>query len=98
MWVSDLYGEPVGIRTRDLLIKSFLFSVSGIDQEKFALFGSAAIPLNGVDLRREINDLDVFVSDETFKNLAPRFELKHKEGKGDEPPVRFTCLRRKSRF
>lgn len=66
-----------------------LRNLVGIDQENFVLFGSAAIALNGVDLRREINDLDVFVSDETFKNLAPRFELKHKEGKGDEPPVPF---------
>ena len=59
------------------------------DPANFVIFGSAAIALNGVDLKREINDLDVFVSEQTFKNLETRFELKHKSGKDDEPPVPF---------
>ncbi|MBU2644348.1 hypothetical protein KKI24_06530 [bacterium] len=33
------------------------------------IFGSAAIALNGIDLKRETNDLDLFVSESIFKRL-----------------------------
>ncbi len=34
------------------------------------IFGSSAIVLNGVDLKREVDDLDIFVSDATYSRLA----------------------------
>ncbi|MFH2133243.1 MAG: hypothetical protein ABIK68_22920 [bacterium] len=33
------------------------------------IFGSAAIALNGIDLKRETNDLDLFVSESLYKRL-----------------------------
>ncbi len=34
------------------------------------IFGSSAIVLNGVDLKREVDDLDIFVSDAAYSRLA----------------------------
>ena len=34
------------------------------------IFGSSAIVLNGVDLNREVDDLDIFVSDAVYSRLA----------------------------
>src|SRR3546814_17031823 len=43
------------------LIKSFLKDFP-TESDKVIVFGSAAIALNGIDLGRPVNDLDLFVS------------------------------------
>ncbi|MGH7072474.1 MAG: hypothetical protein ACREFO_21040 [Acetobacteraceae bacterium] len=55
----------------------------------FVLFGSAAITLHGVNLGRAIDDLDVFVSDQTFAKLHVCFDEQQKEG--NDGPVPFFC-------
>ncbi|MEZ4411047.1 MAG: hypothetical protein R3A52_31890, partial [Polyangiales bacterium] len=54
------------------------------------VFGSAAIVLRGVDLGRVPNDLDLFVSDDTFERLSAEkgFELHA----GSDPTLRFLRL------
>ena len=66
------------------LIKQLANHVNAGERENFVIFGSAAICLNGVDLQREINDLDVFVSETTFNNLKSCFTEQFKKG-GDGP-------------
>jgi hypothetical protein len=48
------------------------------------IFGSSALALHGVDLGRDINDLDLFVSEATFARMAGRFEMQFKTGKEGE--------------
>ena len=48
---------------------------------------SSAIALRGVSLGREINDLDLFVSDATFDKIASRLPVQTKLGRdGEEVP------------
>lgn len=49
--------------------------------EDFVIFVSSAIVLNGIKLNREINDLDVFVSEETFNFLGEFLSQKTKDAK-----------------
>lgn len=49
------------------------------ERSNYVLFGSAAILMNGVDLGRAIADLDIFVSDATFRSLKGRFPLRSKD-------------------
>ena len=42
--------------------------------EKIVIFGSAAMLLNGVEMKRPVDDLDVFVSSDTFEELRGRFD------------------------
>lgn len=58
----------------DLLVGGITADEAG----KSVIFGSAAAALHGVDLDRPINDLDVFVAAETFRHLASRFAVEHK--------------------
>ena len=46
--------------------------------EKVVIFGSSAMILNDVPLDRPVDDLDVFVSSETFDELGEIFEEKSK--------------------
>ena len=66
------------------LVKAFRTVMDREVQGDFVLFGSAAISLNGIDLQREIADLDVFVSATTFERLKHRFALEWKGGKHSE--------------
>jgi hypothetical protein len=54
------------------------------ERQGVIIFGSSALMLHGVDLGREIDDLDLFVSEAAFKRMASRFELKSKDGKDGE--------------
>jgi len=54
------------------------------DESELAIFGSAAIALRGVDLEREIGDVDAFVSAEAFERLGRRLGVKNKRGKDGE--------------
>ena len=49
--------------------------------ENVLIFGSSAIVLNGVCLDRQIDDLDVFVSEETFDGLRSMFAEEWKRAK-----------------
>jgi hypothetical protein len=55
------------------------------------VFGSSAIVLRGVPLGREINDLDLFVSDATFAKFAVRFDVKMKSGRDGPVPYMNPC-------
>ncbi|MBL8567935.1 MAG: hypothetical protein JNK84_02515 [Phreatobacter sp.] len=46
--------------------------------ERVVVFGSSAIALHGVPLGRDIDDLDVFVSPDTFSLLAKRLPVSEK--------------------
>ena len=59
------------------LIQNFADLIEDNERKKFIIFGSAAIILNGVDLGREPDDLDFFVSEATFENLSKRFKVKN---------------------
>lgn len=68
-------GTRKPYRTRQTLtnlerIDRLLSEFSRIAPPQAAIFGSAAIVLRGVDLRRDIRDLDIFVSRKTFDALA----------------------------
>lgn len=52
--------------------------------KKVVIFGSSAMILNNVPMERPVDDLDVFVSPKTFKELKAHFKEKEKLGKGDE--------------
>ena len=45
--------------------------------QEIVIFGSSALVLNGVALDRNINDLDVFVSEETFGSLKKKSSHKN---------------------
>jgi len=53
------------------------------ERKLVVVFGSSAIALHGVQLGRDVNDLDLFVSEATFAQIAARFPVKTKPG-GDE--------------
>jgi len=54
------------------LIEQLLATVPIADLTDVVVFGSAAITLNGTDLDRSVDDLDLFASDETFARLRAR--------------------------
>lgn len=71
------------------LIERLAVYIHPQERANFVLFGSAAISLRGIRLGRPINDLDVFVSEETFNSLKVRFSEQSKHGK--DGPVPFFC-------
>jgi hypothetical protein len=54
------------------------------EREFVVVFGSSAIALRGISLGREINDLDLFVSDATFDKISSRLPVHFKDGKNGE--------------
>lgn len=54
------------------------------ERNSVVIFGSSALVLHGVDLQRDINDLDLFVSQATFEGMTKRFERRFKAGKDGE--------------
>ena len=62
------------------------------ERGNIVIFGSAAVALNGVDLGRKVNDLDVFVSDETFERLKEKCGLEELTKNGDVPYLEFENL------
>jgi len=57
------------------------------ERNGIVIFGSSALVLQGVDLGRDINELDLFVSEATFERMTKRFEKRFKRGKdGEEIP------------
>jgi hypothetical protein len=69
------------------LIERFFVLSDGLDVDKFVVFGSMAIPLNGIDLRRRISDMDLFVSERTFAELRQRYGEKRKRVMSKVIPV-----------
>ena len=61
------------------------------DLDQLVIFGSAAMVLNGVDIQRPVDDLDVFVSPTLFNKLARKFGTQYKPAKegGEIPFVSF---------
>jgi hypothetical protein len=51
--------------------------------DKCVIFGSSAIVLHDVPFRNA-NDLDVFVSDDTFNDMLPHFPVTYKDGQNGE--------------
>jgi len=72
----------------DDLIRLLASLIENDQRNNYILFGSAAIALRGIDLDRPINDLDVFVSQDTFEGLSKKFKLEEKPG-NDGPAVPF---------
>lgn len=60
------------------LLSETLFEEEG---KEVVIFGSAAIYLHGVELNRDIDDLDVFASNLTFKKISKRYEVQCKPAK-----------------
>jgi hypothetical protein len=60
------------------LISTLAALIEEKDRKHFLIFGSSAIVLNGIDLGREVHDLDIFVSEQTYTNLKGRFPEKAK--------------------
>jgi hypothetical protein len=60
--------------------------ISGI-----VIFGSAAISLNGIDLGRPPNDIDIFVSDEAFSQLKRLFPERIKTAPDGAVPYLVPC-------
>ena len=54
------------------------------ERKGIVIFGSSALVLQGVNLGRDINDLDLFVSEATFEGMTKRFEKRFKAGKDGE--------------
>lgn len=60
--------------------------------EKVVIFGSAAMLLNGVEMKRPVDDLDVFVSSEIFEELRELFDEKWKPAtEGGSVPYIVIC-------
>ena len=60
--------------------------------EKVVIFGSAAMLLNDVPMDRPVDDLDVFVSSETFEELRGLFDEKSKPAtEGGSVPYIVIC-------
>ncbi|MYB11676.1 MAG: hypothetical protein F4114_11685 [Rhodospirillaceae bacterium] len=73
------------------LIKKASSILGSFNSDEFVIFGSLAIILNGLDLRDGANDLDFFVSDDTFVKLEETFEKKFKgTNDGDIPYIELT--------
>lgn len=71
-----------------------LLSQATSEQERveMVIFGSAAIVLHGIDLGREVNDLDVFASDRMFERLSGRYAVLVKPAKeGGHVPFIQPC-------
>lgn len=75
------------------LIERFLDLVPEEEWNSVVIFGSSAVVLNGVDIGREVDDLDVFVSDEIFERLKEKCELEELTKKGDVPYLKFESLK-----
>jgi len=60
------------------LVDSLVVAISADEASKMLIFGSAAVALQGVDLGRAINDLDIFVSEAIFERLALRFGVEER--------------------
>ena len=58
------------------------------------VFGSSATAVRGVSLGRDINDLDLFVSETTFEKIATRLPVQFKQG-GDGEMVPYLALSEK---
>ena len=52
-----------------VLIQQALLTIPMEALAEAVIFGSSAIVLNGVDLNREVDDLDIFVSDASYSRL-----------------------------
>lgn len=60
------------------LIGQLSAHVSRRKRKGFLIFGSSAITMRGVNLSRSVNDLDIFVSEETFDALRTQFDVQFK--------------------
>jgi hypothetical protein len=62
-------------------IQQAITLIPATELSEIVIFGSSAIVLNGVDLQREVNDLDLFVSSASFARLQKLATgYKHKTG------------------
>lgn len=73
------------------LLRKITEYLSPEERRLVVVFGSSAIALHGVQLGREVNDLDLFVSDTTFAELGARFDVKTKPGDGGPVPYMTPC-------
>lgn len=69
------------------LIKQLAAHIDASERDSYVIFGSIAITLHGIALGRDIDDLDVFVSEGTFAGLKSRFDEQSKPGR--DGPVPF---------
>ncbi|MCW9033151.1 MAG: hypothetical protein OQJ97_02950 [Rhodospirillales bacterium] len=72
------------------IIEIFLKKFPPNEKKNIIIFGSSALALRNIDIGRSIDDLDVFVSDETFGRLKGENNLKFSEkcgGDGEKVPV-----------
>lgn len=64
------------------LIKELNESIPSEYAGKVVIFGSSAITLHDIDLGREVDDLDVFVSVETYTNMKGNFTFQEQQKNG----------------
>ena len=62
-----------------ILLDTLFSQLDSKFHQDIMIFGSSAVFLHGVTLDREINDLDVFVSMDTFDVLKEYFTIKSKD-------------------
>lgn len=69
----------INIEKISSLIKQLCEQIPTNDLRELVIFGSAAITLNRKDLKREIDDLDIFASESGYSRLKAQFSLNEKE-------------------
>lgn len=67
------------------LIHQVQQTLSAEEWEPMVVLGSSAIVLNGIELGRQVDDLDLFSSQEMFDALSCRLEVKTRPGKEGKP-------------
>src|SRR5712692_9281797 len=62
------------VQAISVLIRQLLDRIPLGELSDAVIFGSSAVTLNGRDLKRKVDDLDLFVSDHAYEQLKSRAE------------------------